>query len=294
MRIKHILQLKQTQKIPPWKNLATYLLGIDIHNFSNEFRFLMDNNRTKTINGKKPYYYQDIIYYIKNENKDIKTLPNPTTKNIYQKIIQEGSKQHKVAGENLWKTQLPTTEFSKIWKNTFTSYAQPFCKDLHYRVLHYSTKTNQYMHKCTRNINPECDYCRQDNIHLFIQCPRIKNIWTYYRSTLTKLTGKNHNTEQHLLTLSVNKLNKHTTKLTLTTIQIIIHEIWESRNNNKYDKTLIPKHTIINKINAQLRNIVQTHYKYHKLNETISIFQEQFCINEAIAKIRNNTLINLL
>ena len=136
-RIKHILQLKQTQKIPPWKNLATYSLAIDIHNFSKDFRFLLDNNRTKTINGKKPYYYQDIIYYIKNENKDIKTLPNPTTKNIYQKIIQEGSKQHKVAGENLWKTQLPTIEFSQIWKNTFTSYAQPFCKDLHYRVLHY-------------------------------------------------------------------------------------------------------------------------------------------------------------
>ena len=56
MRIKHILQLKQTQKIAPWKNLATYWLAIDIHNFSKDFRFLMDNNRTKTINGKNPCY----------------------------------------------------------------------------------------------------------------------------------------------------------------------------------------------------------------------------------------------
>ena len=87
MRIKHIAQLKQTQKTPPWKNLVTYWLGIDIYNFSKDFRILMDSNRTKTINAKKPYYYQDIIYYIKNGNKDIKTLPNPTTKNIYQKII---------------------------------------------------------------------------------------------------------------------------------------------------------------------------------------------------------------
>ena len=119
---------------------------------------------------------------------------------------------------------------------------QPFCKDLHYRLLHYSTKTNQYMHKCTRNINPECDYCRQIevNIHLFIQCLRIKDIWVFYQPTLTKLMGKNYNTEHHLLTLSVNKLSKHTTKLTLTIIQIITYEIWESRNNSKYDKTLIP------------------------------------------------------
>ena len=51
--------------------------------------------------------------------------------------------------------------------------------------------------------------------------------------------GKNYNTEHHLLALSVNKLSKHTTKLTLTIIQIITYEIWESRNNSKYDKTLI-------------------------------------------------------
>ena len=151
MRIKDLLQLNQTHKTPPWKNLATYWLVIDIHNYSKDFQFLMDNNRTKTINGKKPYYYQDIIYYIKNENKDIKTLPNPTTKNIYQKIIQDGSKQHKVPGENQWKNHLPTIEFLQIWKNTFISYAKPFCKDLHYRVPHYSTKTNQYMRKCMRH-----------------------------------------------------------------------------------------------------------------------------------------------
>ena len=48
----------------------------------------MDNTKTKTITNKKPYCYQDIIYYIKNENKDIQTLQNSTTKNIYQKIIQ--------------------------------------------------------------------------------------------------------------------------------------------------------------------------------------------------------------
>ena len=55
MRIKHILQIKQTQKTPPWKNLARYWLAIDIHNFSKDFRFSMDNNRTKTINGKSPF-----------------------------------------------------------------------------------------------------------------------------------------------------------------------------------------------------------------------------------------------
>ena len=47
MRIKHILQLKQMQKTPPWKNLATDWLAIDIHNFSKDFRFLMDRIEQK-------------------------------------------------------------------------------------------------------------------------------------------------------------------------------------------------------------------------------------------------------
>ena len=56
--------------------------------------------------------------------------------------------------------------------------------------------------------------------------------------------------------LRVKKFPKHTTKLTLTTIQIILYEIWESRNNNKNDKKLLPQHTIITKINAQLQHII--------------------------------------
>ena len=137
----------------------------------------MDNNRIKSINNKKPYYYQDIINYIKYDNKDVKKI-EPITKNIYQKITQEGSKQHAIAGETQWKKHLPNVDFQQIWKNTYRSYAQPFCNDLHYRLLHYSTKTKEYMHKCSSDINPKCYHRRytEGNIHLFTKCPRIKKI----------------------------------------------------------------------------------------------------------------------
>ena len=58
--------------------------------------------------------------------------------------------------KNCAKTGLP----ANMEKNMYTSYAQPFCTDLHYRLLHYSTKTNEYMHKSTKNINPKCNYCQ--------------------------------------------------------------------------------------------------------------------------------------
>ena len=147
----------------------------------------MNNNRTKTINGKKPFYYKDIIDYIKSQNKKI-TQIKPETKTIYQNIIQQHIKQYKIAGETQWKNHIPNINFEKIWKNTYKSYGQAFTKDLHYRLLHYTTKTNKYMRKCSRDINPQCDYCGQpeDNLYLFIQCTRIRNIWKQYQTILTK------------------------------------------------------------------------------------------------------------
>ena len=118
MRIKHLLTIKQ--KLPPsWKNLVTCWLTIDIHNYSKEYKFLMENSRTKMLNGKNPYYYyNDIISYIKNHNENIPKL-KPVTKIIYQKMIGEGIKQHTITGEIQWKKQIPNINLEKILKNIY-------------------------------------------------------------------------------------------------------------------------------------------------------------------------------
>ena len=139
------------------------------------------------------------------------------------------------------------------------------------------------MHKCPRDINPQCRNCGQpqDNPHPFIQRARIRNTWRHYQTILTKLTGKNDTPQQHILTLNTLNTNKNTTKLTI--IQIITYAIWQSRNNYKYQNKLLPQRTIINKINEQLNNILLLHYKKHKVQDTLQTFNQQFCINEAIA-----------
>ena len=93
----------------------------------------------------------------------------------------------------------------------------------------------------------------EDNLQLFTKCSRIQKIWTHYQPILTKLIGKTYTPQQHVLTLNVKNTNKDTRKLTLTIIQIILFEIRQSRNNNKYDKNLLPQHTITTKTNAQPR-----------------------------------------
>lgn len=150
------------------------------------------------------------------------------------------------------------------------------------------------MHKCSKDNNPKCNYYghNEDNLHLFIQCTRIKNIWKHFQTILQKLTGQNYTPQQHLL--NIPNTNKNTNKLTITIIQAVLFEIWQSRNNHKYDHKLLLQHTIIEKVNAQLRNITLTHYKKHKLQDTLQTFHDQFCINNAIAKLQNNSLTILL
>ena len=76
----------------------------------------------------------------------------------------------------------------------------------------------------------------------------------------------------------------------LTLTQLIIYEIWESGNNYKYEKIYLTQKRITNKINSQLRNIQNVHFKVHKLNDTIQQFQNLFYINNALTKIENNKL----
>ena len=75
-------------------------------------------------------------------------------------------------------------------------------------------------------------------------CTRIKKMWTHYQIILTKLTGKRYSP------------NKYTRKLTVTIIQIILFEIWQSRNNNKYDEKILPQH----KNNKQNKCTIKNHH----------------------------------
>ena len=113
MRIKHLLALKQD--LNPHLHLATYWL----HNYSKDAQFLMDNSRIKTLNNKKSFYYHDIICYIKNHNQEI-TKTKAETETIYQKIIEEGSKNSiqqlvKPTGRNIYQLQTLKVHSSKLY-----------------------------------------------------------------------------------------------------------------------------------------------------------------------------------
>ena len=51
--------------------------------------------------------------------------------------------------------------------------------------------------------------------------------------------------------------------------------------------------TITNK-NKQIEIILNSHFKKHKIENTLTLFEDLFCINKAIAQIQNGQLQILL
>ena len=73
----------------------------------------------------------------------------------------------------------------------------------------------------------------------------------------------------------------------------MIYEIWQSRNNIKYNKIKLNSKTVINKINKHIETILNAHYKKHKIENTLIEFNDLFCISNVIASLQNGELKQL-
>ena len=118
----------------------------------------------------------------------------------------------------------------------------------------------------------------------------MKRTWQVFNPFIEKLTGNTHNKmEEHMLTITANtQKNKHK-KLILTIITTILIEIWIARNMLNFNNKLILTETIIKNIKQNLKHIIETHYKEHKLNDTLNKFKEKFCINDSLCTLNVNT-----
>ena len=100
----------------------------------------------------------------------------------------------------------------------------------------------------------------------------VKKIRTHFQKYYKNLTQKEHIPLQHILSISALSLPPKTKKLVLTLTTTI---------------------TIIN-IKNELKNIIQTHYRQHAINNTLGEFKSNFCINNTLCTLTNNFLTLLL
>ena len=144
--------------------------------------------------------------------------------------------------------------------------------------------------------SPKCKLCEKiESINrLYIYCIRNKKNWNHFQKCYKSLTKQEYTPLRHILTISALSLPPKTKKLVLTLTIAILSNIWKTRNRLEFDKTIIlSTNTIIN-IKNDLKDIIQTHYKQHVINNTIDEFKTNFCISNTLRTLTRNSLTLLL
>ena len=82
-------------------------------------------------------------------------------------------------------------------------------------------------------------------------------------------------------------------KLTLTLTPLTLTDLWKTRSKLHFDDTIIHATNVITNIKHELKNIILTHYKHRTINNTLHEFQSNFCINNAICTLTQNSITML-
>ena len=118
------------------------------------------------------------------------------------------------------------------------------------------------MHRCSNDNNPNCDHCGLTEDTLFVLTP----IYKMFKNTENMGTLSNHT--------------------------------YKTDRKNLYPTTIRSKYSITTHINKQNKGTSTNHctntLQKNKLQSILDQFREQFCINEVVANIENNSLRILL
>ena len=67
----------------------------------------------------------------------------------------------------------------------------------------------------------------------------------------------------------------------------------ENKKQTTISRYNIPATNVIINIKNELKNVILTHYKHHTINNTLHEFQSNFCINNALYKLTQNSITML-
>ena len=256
-----------------------------------------------------PYNYKQLLKDFDGSHNEIITSKATTTKEIYLALRKAEDKKVDVFAQNLWERchilMMSPINWKQVWSNMYISYNVGVIRDILYKLIHnclptlVRIKVTEEKKNRGRKFNTKCRQCTkvdETTLHIFAQCKHACNVWKLYQPIFTKLLpGKPFIYEHCALTTNIQSpsLDPKVKKLILTITEIIIQELWQTRNKCYKEGTQPSRVISKNRINKNIKKVIQTHYKYHKQNNTMHIFKRKFLINQALGKLDYHDQLNL-
>ena len=304
LRLKYLFQITQQNMMHKWIYFARYWTSTRLYKYDDDWRFL-NNNLAPAYNGTcLPLHYFLLLQDFGKNQKDLMQLTRKTTKEIYITLKKKEDEAVKLPVQTTWQYTIrwKTIIWKKIWKHTFESFCVGKPNDVLYKVLHNCLPTKVRMkknRKNTDNYDMTCKLCRthdETTLHIFAKCQHAQEIWRKYQDIYQRLLPRTKFCyEEAALTVNLQDIKQPspTSKLVLTITTIILYQLWNSRN--KYEKEdIIPDiDRSITTINNNLKQIIVTHYRHNKLNNTLSTFIKGFCIKNILCSIDYHNSLDL-
>ena len=301
LRLKHFFKIVDPNKTEFWLYYARYWLARRITRQNpTHWNFLNDNSCAKYNGTDPPIHYKDLeSLYVTYKEKLLNINTQTNTKQLYNIIITERYDKYEIFAETIWnstfKKEIP---WQKLWKQNFASFATGKTHDTLFKIMHNCLPTKTRLkknHHKRGNYSEKCKYCKktENTLHVFARCKIASKIWKTYQPIYEKLLPNvPFCYEEAAISLNLidTKITPNTRKLTLTLTNIIIHELWTSRNKFEKDNILPNIERSVKTINSKLKYIIEVQYKHYKNKNDIQTFTKLFTINDTFCVIENDNL----
>ena len=251
--------------------------------------------------NKSPRWYSTIAYTAY-ENRTLYPDKDttPTCKLLYSTLLKNMQK-HTTEYNNQciykWENDVPRNyiiHWDTIWNTSYKGLNNNIQQDKLYKARHHILKTGEHLPH-----PPSCKYCSEKyatdipdtHIHLGIQCPLSKKVWSIYEPNIRKILGKTNRIPRMDLFLS--NFEK-APPLVTTVTSTVVHFLWKSRNDHRHNN-ITPHLTAIDRqIKASLRETVVLQYLIHKKNYNLDTFRTLFTRTDAICQLREDNTLKLI
>ena len=311
LRLKHIFKITDETYKMPWVYIARYWNSYQLHRYKPEWAFLMNNmnNTPRYIpsgQNARPQTYNYLLDDFDEHHKDIIEKKASTTKEIYNTVRIKENERATPFVQHTWECvrhlTLSPIRWEKVWRNMYISYNVGRMRDILYKIVHNKIgtrvnvkKTRQKQGRPYSTICNVCNRYEENTLHLFARCKHATNIWKMYKNIYIKLIpNKPHIYEQAALTINLQSIeHKKTRKLVTTVTEIILKEIWTTRNKVDKENIQPSKDRSKNKINKEITDLITIHYTHSKRTNNYKEFIDKFAIKDAICSLDQQNKLNL-
>ena len=299
LRLKYAYKNPRQVQTKTWAQFARYWIGRRVQNVSEEWNFLGEHKEILYIQATEedhtPYHYLKLLKDIRENIEYMTKGGQKSTKELYKNMRLTEDKKSVIMAEDLWKKALgKTITWKKVWKHVYASYNVGTTNDILYKILHncLPTRTRMKMNRDKKDTDysTKCKTCHKGDettLHIFARCKHAADIWRAYRYLYQQyLPDIKFVYEEAVLTLNLQeRVQEKKKKLIITITEIIIMELWNSRNKNEKENITPNRERSIKRINKKLTNIVTAHYQEYKWRNDVKGFEDKFAIDKVLCEI---------